>query len=98
MKMPIYYVICYKKIEKCYLVKEGYIPCRDYRLAINDFYYSVYSRELFCLPVDTKKDVFENLEEAKQKCKERLEETFKNDLIHLIDVRNNDLKIIEELK
>jgi hypothetical protein len=96
--MITYYVICYEKIEKCYLIREGYIPCRDYRKNYNDLYYAAYSRDLFCLPIDDKKNVFENLIEAKQECIRRINEKFKDKLITLIEDRNLDLKYIEEIK
>ena len=34
--IPIYYVIYHEALIPCYLIKEGYIPCDDYRKDKND--------------------------------------------------------------
>lgn len=72
LKKPIYYVVYDREVFPCYLIKEGYIPCSDYRENINDRHYWACKRGEFCIAEakDTKnifKDVKEACADAKNK-------------------------------
>lgn len=99
MKTPIYYIIMFEEIYACYLIKEGYIPCKDYFENENHEYYGAYSREEFCIayPSDTK-GIYEDLELAKKECKRRIEEKFINQVKDLIEDRQELLEKLEKLE
>ena len=98
MEMPIYYMIYFKELIPCYLIKEGYIPCNDYRPNINDDYYGVYSRDSFCIAYpDNKVDVFTDKKIAIKVCRNRIETDFNIKLRYLINDRAFKLKHSEEV-
>ena len=97
--MSIYYVIYFNKLIPCYLIKDGYIPCDQYREDINDEFYGAYSRDQFCIrcPSD-KEDIFENKEKAIEILELKIKHKFQEELELLIEKRNYSLKRLKEEK
>lgn len=96
--MIVYYVIYFQKLISCYLIKEGYIPCDQYKENLDDELYGAYSRAQFCIkdPSD-KDDIFENKEEAKKVLEDRIKSKFREELEYLIEKRNYNLKRMNEV-
>lgn len=98
MKMPIYYVIYYEELIPCYLIKEGYIPCKDYRENPNDDYYCVSSQRDFCVAhISDKSNIFINKKEAIKVLRNKIEARFNERLRYLMKYRTEKLKVLEEL-
>ena len=93
MKMPIYYIILFEELIPCYLIKEGYIPCKHYRENKNDDYYACYSREQFCISsLNDKEGIFEDKNKAIEALKIKIETNFNDNIKRLIKNRDNKLK------
>lgn len=94
--MPIYYIIYFEELISCYLIKEGYIPCKDYRENPNDNYYGAYSREEFCIIDHTNTvNIFTNRKEAVEILRNKIEEGFNKKLRYLIEDRDRKLRALE---
>ena len=96
--MPIYYVICFQELIPCYLIKEGYIPCDQYRENPNDDFY-VYERARYCIRgTDAKEGIFTDIKKAKEILKKEINERFYRDLETLFECKNDRLKALEKVK
>ncbi len=73
-------------IQEYYIVKEGWIPCVDYRENPKDEYYAYTGdREAFCVHYDgiDMKAVFESKEAATEELLRRLDEFYKEEMFEL---------------
>lgn len=94
--MPVYYVIYFEELFPCYLIQEGYIPCRDYRENVDDDYYCASVREDFCIASSSdKKNIFTNKKETITALRNEIETNFNKNLRYLIEDRTKKLKTLE---
>ena len=97
MKRPIYYVIHYEELIPCYLIFDGYIPCKDYRENLDDDYYSAFSQRDFCIAhVADRNIIFMNKKVAIEVLRNKIETRFNEKLRDLILGRTEKLKALEE--
>ena len=97
------YCHIYIQIEEYYLLKEGWIPCSDYRDDFNDDYYILDgdgtpgNRKDYCFQFDKikTKDIFENLKDAKQLAIKKIKELYKKECSKLLLAVS---KAVEEVK
>lgn len=90
------------RIEEYYLLKEGWICCREYRENPNDSYYILDSngtpgaRKDYCVAKEKCKDdeMFESLEEAKKYFVEELNKFYKDEALKLLQAHQ---KLIEDI-
>ena len=95
--MPIYYIIHFRRIIPCYLIKEGYIPCSDYRPNSNDNYYCAYPRGQFCIVgANNREGIYENKKEVYKIAKEQIEKHFYMSIRNKMESRDNELKSLEK--
>lgn len=108
-KMKKYYIVKWNKncwdsfiqhqcaILECYKVREGFIAMYDYRENPNDSYYwgsdYNYTRKDFCFKPESKKDIFINLDKAKQSLLKKIDLMYLNRCKHLIKERDEAIQM-----
>lgn len=94
--MQIYYAIYYKSVVPVYRIKEGWIPVVDYRENSNDEYYIIGNRDMYCIAV-WEKDIYEDVDTAIKKCKEKIEKMFIDDINRLFNQKIFDSEALNNL-
>ena len=94
--MKKYYVVNYDEIILCFKIKEGYIPCEEYRPK-NSGYYIVSSRDEFCIPMGEYTKPFKNQTDAELFVKKFIIAQFLSDIenaMQAVNIEQIDLAIV----